>query len=216
MGHQGQERRRGARSGGFAASPSAAPPSRLHAPPALCCSTAKLSVSLHHELTTVPSVSPQFPVHQKQKKAAAAAAKAPKFYPSEDAPVALKRRNVLKPARLRPSITPGTVSGQPWVLAWRCVKPRMQRGMVNMIVSGQRLPLRPLQLFVTASRFWFCSLVSACRPEPWSAACSVRLQCFRDSSTSQQCDRPPSARMELRKWDNECMLTLMPCMLCRC
>jgi hypothetical protein len=60
-------------------------------------------------LTPASPLPPQFPVHPKQEKAAAAEGKAPKFYPSEDAPVPLKRRNVLKPARLRPSITPGTV-----------------------------------------------------------------------------------------------------------
>jgi len=51
----------------------------------------------------------KFPVHPKQEKAAAAEGKAPRFYPAEDAQKPLKRRNVQKAARLRSSITPGTV-----------------------------------------------------------------------------------------------------------
>ena len=51
----------------------------------------------------------QFPTHAKKEKAAAAEGKAPRFYPSEDAPKPLTRRSVQKPTRLRESITPGTV-----------------------------------------------------------------------------------------------------------
>ena len=74
-----------------------------------------ISICMHGNdlLTLVPVCPPQFPVHPKQEKAPAAEAKAPRFYPSEDAPVPLKRRNVLKPTRLRASITPGTVCGAP-------------------------------------------------------------------------------------------------------
>eukprot|EP00887_Chlorella_sp_A99_P003419 scaffold7.g3419.t1 len=52
----------------------------------------------------------KFPVHA--KKAAAVdegKAKAPKFYPAEDAPKPLARHVVRRPAKLRASITPGTV-----------------------------------------------------------------------------------------------------------
>ena len=50
----------------------------------------------------------KLPVH---KKAAAPAKKevVPRFYASEDIPVPFTRRNVAKPAKLRASITPGTV-----------------------------------------------------------------------------------------------------------
>ena len=34
---------------------------------------------------------------------------APRFYPADDVKKPLKRRNILRPTRLRPSITPGTV-----------------------------------------------------------------------------------------------------------
>jgi large subunit ribosomal protein L6e len=37
------------------------------------------------------------------------ATKPPRFYAAEDTPVPLPRRNVAKPAKLRASITPGTV-----------------------------------------------------------------------------------------------------------
>merc|ERR1712216_597673 len=53
----------------------------------------------------------KLPVH---KKAAAPAKKevVPRFYASEDIPVPFTRRNVAKPAKLRASITPGTVLKQ--------------------------------------------------------------------------------------------------------
>ncbi|KAI7837103.1 hypothetical protein COHA_009052 [Chlorella ohadii] len=52
----------------------------------------------------------KFPVHPKQEKAAAEASKKPaKFYPAEDAPQPLARRVIRRAAKLRPSITPGTV-----------------------------------------------------------------------------------------------------------
>jgi large subunit ribosomal protein L6e len=52
----------------------------------------------------------KFPVHPKQAAAPAeGAAKAPKFYPAEDAPKPLARRVIRRPAKLRASITPGTV-----------------------------------------------------------------------------------------------------------
>jgi len=113
-----------AKNGGEVRGLAALPP---HPPPPrhlrTACITRSLVLKLDDDwrtskwMPTVPPVPPQFPVHQKKEQAAAAAAKAPKFYPSEDAPVALKRRNVLKPARLRPSITPGTVRGRPGSLA---------------------------------------------------------------------------------------------------
>lgn len=51
----------------------------------------------------------KFPVHAKAAAAEAAPAKAPKFYPAEDAPKPLARRVVHLQTKLRPSITPGTV-----------------------------------------------------------------------------------------------------------
>jgi large subunit ribosomal protein L6e len=51
----------------------------------------------------------KFPVHPKQQKPAAAATKAPRFYPAEDAPKPLAHRAVVNPTKLRESITPGTV-----------------------------------------------------------------------------------------------------------
>ncbi|KAK9823946.1 hypothetical protein WJX72_006592 [[Myrmecia] bisecta] len=51
----------------------------------------------------------KFPTHPKQQKAEEPAKKAPRFYPAEDAPKALRRRAIRKPTKLRASITPGTV-----------------------------------------------------------------------------------------------------------
>jgi large subunit ribosomal protein L6e len=51
----------------------------------------------------------KFPVHPKQQKPAAAATKAPRFYPAEDAPVPLAHRVVVNPTKLRESIAPGSV-----------------------------------------------------------------------------------------------------------
>ncbi len=51
----------------------------------------------------------KFPTHAKVAKPEAAATKAPRFYPAEDAPKPLAHRAVRKPTKLRESITPGTV-----------------------------------------------------------------------------------------------------------
>lgn len=51
----------------------------------------------------------KFPVTKAPAKKAEAVAKAPRFYPAEDVPKPFTRRNVAKPAKLRESITPGTV-----------------------------------------------------------------------------------------------------------
>lgn len=51
----------------------------------------------------------KFPTHAKAAAADIGAAKAPKFYPAEDAPKPLPRRVIRRPAKLRASITPGTV-----------------------------------------------------------------------------------------------------------
>ncbi|KAI8475776.1 MAG: ribosomal protein L6 component of cytosolic 80S ribosome and 60S large subunit [Monoraphidium minutum] len=51
----------------------------------------------------------KFPVTPKKAAAAAAPAKAPRFYPADDVPKPLNSRPVRKPTKLRPSITPGTV-----------------------------------------------------------------------------------------------------------
>merc|ERR1712028_312290 len=52
----------------------------------------------------------KFPVHKPAKKAAEVAQKAPKFYPADDVPVPRKKNSVTtKSAKLRASITPGTV-----------------------------------------------------------------------------------------------------------
>ncbi|KAI3434789.1 hypothetical protein D9Q98_002847 [Chlorella vulgaris] len=52
----------------------------------------------------------KFPVHAKKEAAPAEAAKKEsKFYPAEDASKPLARRVIRRAARLRPSITPGTV-----------------------------------------------------------------------------------------------------------
>lgn len=50
-----------------------------------------------------------FPTHAKKVVAAAAATRAPRFYPAEDAKVPLSHHVVRKPTKLRASITPGTV-----------------------------------------------------------------------------------------------------------
>jgi len=50
----------------------------------------------------------KFPVHKKAEKIAVKVV-APRFYASEDIPLPFTRRNVAKPAKLRESITPGTV-----------------------------------------------------------------------------------------------------------
>mmetsp|Transcript_13538 Transcript_13538/g.28845 ORF Transcript_13538/g.28845 Transcript_13538/m.28845 type:complete len:224 (-) Transcript_13538:174-845(-) len=52
----------------------------------------------------------KFPVHPKKSAAAPAAAKTSKFYPADDIPKPLAKNSVTtKPAKLRASITPGTV-----------------------------------------------------------------------------------------------------------
>jgi len=51
----------------------------------------------------------KFPVAKPVAKKAEAAAKAPKFYPAEDLKTPFARRSVAKAAKLRESITPGTV-----------------------------------------------------------------------------------------------------------
>jgi large subunit ribosomal protein L6e len=52
----------------------------------------------------------KFPTHAKKAAEPAAASKKPsKFYAAEDAPVPLARRVIRRPAKLRASITPGTV-----------------------------------------------------------------------------------------------------------
>merc|ERR1712028_254075 len=52
----------------------------------------------------------KFPVHKPAKKAAEVAQKAAKFYPADDVPVPRKKNSVTtKSAKLRASITPGTV-----------------------------------------------------------------------------------------------------------
>jgi len=50
----------------------------------------------------------KWPVHKKTEKKAAAEV-APRFYASEDIPLPFARRNVAKPAKLKETITPGTV-----------------------------------------------------------------------------------------------------------
>ncbi len=56
--------------------------------------------------------------------------------------MAFKRRNILKPARLRPSITPGTVRGRPgWASSKRlAIAARITRGYA----AGHRVVFRPL------------------------------------------------------------------------
>lgn len=51
----------------------------------------------------------KFPVIKAPAKAEAKAAKGPRYYPAEDVPKPFARRNVAKPAKLRSTITPGTV-----------------------------------------------------------------------------------------------------------
>lgn len=51
----------------------------------------------------------KFPVHAKAAAAPAPAARTSKFYPAEDAPVPVTRRTIRHAAKLRPSITAGTV-----------------------------------------------------------------------------------------------------------
>lgn len=51
----------------------------------------------------------KFPTTAKKAAAPEAPAKAPRFYPAEDAPKPLAHRAVRKPTKLRASITPGTV-----------------------------------------------------------------------------------------------------------
>lgn len=51
----------------------------------------------------------KFPTHAKKAVAAAAAAKAPRFYPADDVAKPLAVKSVHKPTKLRASITPGTV-----------------------------------------------------------------------------------------------------------
>ena len=116
MGNQGQERRPGVPSRCTCASAPAA--SFMHSLPPrarlrICTIANTFALISNGADPSSSDCPPQFPVHPKQEKAAAAEGKAPKFYPSEDAPVPLKRRNVLKPTRLRPSITPGTVRVDP-------------------------------------------------------------------------------------------------------
>jgi large subunit ribosomal protein L6e len=51
----------------------------------------------------------KFPTHAKQEQAAEAPAKEARLYPADDVSVPKKRQNVLRPTKLRASITPGTV-----------------------------------------------------------------------------------------------------------
>uniref|UniRef100_A0A7S0V1B8 60S ribosomal protein L6 n=1 Tax=Hemiselmis tepida TaxID=464990 RepID=A0A7S0V1B8_9CRYP len=51
----------------------------------------------------------KFPVVKAPAKKEEAKTKAPRFYAAEDVPKPFNRRNVVKPAKLRDSITPGTV-----------------------------------------------------------------------------------------------------------
>jgi large subunit ribosomal protein L6e len=51
----------------------------------------------------------KFPEHPKAPAAAAPASKAPRFYPADDVKKPLAKNVVRKPAKLRASITPGTV-----------------------------------------------------------------------------------------------------------
>lgn len=50
----------------------------------------------------------KFPVHPKQKKDEAAAT-TPKFYAPDDVPTPIKKRAIVRPAKLRSSIAPGSV-----------------------------------------------------------------------------------------------------------
>eukprot|EP00897_Mesotaenium_endlicherianum_P001261 jgi/Mesen1/1162/ME000124S00194 len=51
----------------------------------------------------------KFPTHTKQTKPEEKKEKEPRFYPADDVPKPLKKRILKKPAKLRSSITPGTV-----------------------------------------------------------------------------------------------------------
>ncbi|CAL5222236.1 g4570 [Coccomyxa viridis] len=51
----------------------------------------------------------KFPVHEKKEKAAEPESKGPRFYPADDVKKPLRRRGAPKAAKLRASLTPGTV-----------------------------------------------------------------------------------------------------------